>query len=237
MGFIIYNGRSSEDFHVLVQHPPVYEFPARDYTLTHVPGRNGDIITDNEGWKNVKRTYDVAIDARQYGYTTTMGEFVSWLSSGKGYSRLEDSYEPDYYRLATFYDAGSISNILRQAGIVDLQFDCKPQRYLKIGETPVAFSTNGKITNLTAFNANPTIVVHGSGRGVIYIGPEHIITINTITDGMVIDGMIQDVYKGTTNLNNSVSFTKFPVLGTGETNITFSGGITSIEIIPNWWTL
>ena len=65
------------------------------------------------------------------------------------------------------------------------------------------------------------------------------ISINNITDGMVIDSEIQDVYKGTINCNSSVSFDEFPKLVAGDRGnyITFNGGISYIEIIPRWWTL
>ena len=63
MGIIIFNGVSSEDLHILVQHPPEYGFPEKDSESTHVPGRNGDIVVDSGTWQNVDRTYDLAIDA------------------------------------------------------------------------------------------------------------------------------------------------------------------------------
>ena len=41
MGVIIYNGVSSEEFAIQVEHPPGYETPEKDYEVTHIPGRNG----------------------------------------------------------------------------------------------------------------------------------------------------------------------------------------------------
>ena len=62
MGIIMFNGISSMDLHTLVQHPPEYAFPEKDCEVTHVPGRNGDIVTDTGTWKNVNRTYKLGID-------------------------------------------------------------------------------------------------------------------------------------------------------------------------------
>ena len=54
---------------------------------------------------------------------------------------------------------------------------------------------------------------------------------------MTIDSEFQDVYHGTTNCNQNVSINEFPKIVSGNNYISFSGGITSLEIIPRWWTL
>ena len=36
MGVIIYNGVSSEEFAIQVEHPPGYETPEKDYEITHI---------------------------------------------------------------------------------------------------------------------------------------------------------------------------------------------------------
>lgn len=248
MGIVIYNGVSSMDLHTLVQHPPEYAFPEKDCEATHVPGRNGDIIIDTGTWQNVDRTYDMAIDTRQISYTEVAANLVQWLHSSSTYTKLEDSYEPDYYRMAIYKNSGSISNLFRKAGMLEVTFNCKPQRYLKSGDEATTFTQNGSIDtslpngsyyrNPTGFSAKPRIIVHGSGSGAIQIG-NYNLKINTIVDGMIIDSDIQDVYLGNTNYNQNVSFNEFPILlpGNRDNQITFSGDIGSIEIIPRWWTL
>jgi phage-related protein len=40
------------------------------------------------------------------------------------------------------------------------------------------------------------------------------------------------------NRNSTITLNNgFPKLVPGENNISFSGGITSVEVIPKWWTL
>ena len=236
MGIIIFNGVSSMDLHTLVQHPPEYAFPEKDCEATHVPGRNGDIIVDTGSWKNVDRTYNLAIDARKISYTEVASKLVQWLHSSNGYARLEDSYEPDFYRMAIYKDQGTISNIYNKAGTIDVTFNCKPQRYFKSGEEPDTINHGMEYRNPTDFASRPKIIVHGSGSGNIYIGNYHA-GVNSIIDGMTIDSEIQDVYYGTTNCNQNVSIDEFPKIVSGNNYISFSGGITSLEIIPRWWTL
>ena len=90
--------------------------------------------------------------------------------------------------------------------------------------------------NPTDFPAKPLIKIHGSGSGVVGIGT-YTVTINDIIDGMIVDSEQQDTYKDQMNCNSKVSITEYPKLVSGNNAISISGGVTSIEIIPRWWTL
>ena len=236
MGIVVFNGISSQDLHIQVQTEPSYDFPEKDYEVTHVPGRNGDIVIDQGSWQNVSRKYNLAMDAGKISYTEVASKLVQWLHSASGYARLEDSYEPDFYRMAMYKDSGSISNIFNKAGQIDVEFTCKPQRYFKSGEAADIFVASSEYRNPTDFTAKPLIKIHGSGSGVVGIG-EYTVTINDIIDGMIVDSEQQDTYKDQMNCNSKVSITEYPKLVSGNNAISISGGVTSIEIIPRWWTL
>ena len=236
MGIVIFNGISSQDLHIQVQTEPDYDFPEKDYEVTHVPGRNGDIVIDQGSWQNVSRKYNLAMDAVKISYTEVASKLVQWLHSASGYARLEDSYEPDFYRMAMYKDSGSISNIYNKAGQIEVEFTCKPQRYFKSGEVADIFTTSTEYRNPTDFPAKPLIKIHGSGSGTVGIGT-YTVTINDILDGMIVDSEQQDTYKDKTNCNSRVSIAEYPKLVSGNNAISFSGGVTSIEIIPRWWTL
>lgn len=236
MGIVMFNGTSSQDLHALVQTAPEYEFPEKDYSVTHVEGRNGDIVIDTGSWQNVPRTYNLAIDTRKISYAEVASKLVQWLHSASGYARLEDSYEPDFYRMAMYKDSGSISNIYSKAGQIEISFDCKPQRYLKNGEVSDLFTSNTEYRNPTDFPSKPKIVIHGSGSGTVKIG-EYEITIFNILDGMTVDCEIQDTYKNDINCNSRVSIAEYPKIIAGNNMISMSGGVTSIEITPRWWML
>lgn len=236
MGIVVFNGISSQDLHIQVQTEPDYDFPEKDYEVTHVPGRNGDIVIDQGSWQNVSRKYNLAMDAGKISYPEVASKLVQWLHSASGYARLEDSYEPDFYRMAMYKDSGSISNIYNKAGQIEVEFTCKPQRYFKSGEVADIFTTSTEYRNPTDFPAKPLIKIHGSGSGTVVIGA-YTVTINDILDGMIVDSEQQDTYKEQTNCNSKVSIPEYPKLVSGNNEISISGGVTSIEIIPRWWTL
>lgn len=218
---------------VLIENAPETNRPARKVDRYEVPGRNGDIVVAQDAWENVPRTYDLVAYGGDYNQMTSA--LMEWLYAPSGYQRLEDSFDALVYRLAYVSEATDIENLVNENGRCTVSFECDPRRFLKTGESAVTLSETGKITNPTRFTAKPIITVSGSGNGTIECGG-NTITIAGIYDGMTIDCEQMDAYAGTTNLNNLVSGS-FPVIPGGEQTITITGGITSISVVPNWWTL
>ena len=242
MGVIIFNNIPSTNYGIFVEKPPVYAFPERDYDVVHVPGRNGDIVVDNGSYKNVARTYELSVGEAESDFTKLASGVSEWLHSVSGYARLEDTYEPDYYRMA-YYSAGAeMENLFHQAGKLSVEFTCKPARFLKIGERPVTFTAAGSLYNPTFQKSFPLIEIVASGAGTIKMGSQTI-AIDGLSSSttMIIDSELQDVYEkdSALNLNSKVSFTdgRFPTLSSGLTDISFTGSITSVEVTPRWWIL
>lgn len=244
MGVIIFNGKSSRDYDIVVEAQPDHAWPEKDYDIVHVPGRNGDLLFDNGSYKNVARSYEVALGRRDGNFYEMVDKILAWLHSASGYARLEDSYEPEYFRLAAYREGQSLTNILGQAGRATITFDCKPQRFLKAGEKPRIYTTTGKIIyNPTLFDALPLIklTMTANTAGAVVINNKRIdIAASTyVNNTLCIDSELQDAYSGTDNKNSIITLTNgsFPVLSRGDNEIAFSGGVTQVEVIPKWWTL
>ena len=234
MGVIIFNNKSSADCRIQVAHPPGYAYPERDYTITHIPGRNGDIIQDNGCYKNVERTYEVSFDVPNEDFATYANAVSAWLHSTTGYARLEDSYEPNYYRMATYQESNIFENLYNQAGTATIVFECKPQRFLKTGDNTIAIQNSLTIMNPTGFEAYPLFKVTGTS-GILTVNGNSI-TFSSIDDFVMLDCELQDAYKETTNKNSTVSGT-FPVLKPGSNTISWTGDISSVTMKPRWWTI
>ena len=234
MGVIIFNNKSSTDCRIQVAHPPGYAYPERDYTITHIPGRNGDIIQDNGCYKNVERTYEVSFDAPNEDFATYANAVSAWLHSTTGYARLEDSYEPNYYRMATYQESNIFESIYNQAGTATIVFECKPQRFLKTGDNNITIQNSLTIMNPTGFEAYPLFKVTGTS-GVLTVNGNSI-TFSSIDGFVMLDCELQDAYKENINKNSTISGT-FPVLKTGSNTIRWTGGISSVTMKPRWWTI
>lgn len=265
MGVIIFNGKSSDEIGIKVEKFPNYDIPEKDYDIIHVPGRNGDIVIDTGSYKNITRKYQISVATYGNEFYKTINSVAEWLHSSPGYAILEDSYEPDYYRIAFYKETNSIENIFDEAGRATITFECKPQRFLKDGDTPIVFTKNGSIINDTAFISFPIINVTVSNEtdSIINVGnytinipadktelmvtsdsdsitddSNHEIALSNVSD-ITINSELQDAYSGTINKNSSIILDggEFPKLNPGENLISFSGGVQRLEVIPKWWTI
>ena len=243
MGVIIFNDISCEDYGIVVEHYPEYQTPDHDYDVIHVPGRNGDIAIDQGSFQNVDRVYQIAVGSYERKYTEQVNAIAEWLHSPVGYAKLEDSYEPEYYRMAICTDGFEAENMSHKLARTTITFNCKPQRWLKVGS--IAVENPMLMKNPTKFPASPIIMVYGSGILTFQNDLNDEIYTLTITDnstGIVINCEVQDVYSAldmSVNCNNKVSLNGkgFPKLLSGDTSISATGDISKVEVIPKWWTV
>lgn len=236
---LCFAGQRSADFGLVVTGSGTYNAPERDMEAVAVEGRSGDLILDKGRYKNIPVSYPVSI-CRDFPEKAHAAR--SWLLSKPGYRRLEDDYNPDYFRMGMFQGPLDFSvKFLGRAAEATLTFNCKPQRYLKSGEHPFTLQAAGRLWNPTGFPALPRIAVYGSGAGELTVGGS-IVKILAMTDHLILDSESQNAFRVTAagtqeSRNGDIYAPVFPVLTEGEIPVSWSGGITHIEIIPRWWTI
>lgn len=230
---IWFNYRSSDDFNVIVEHYPDVVIPSRKSEKVSVPGRNGDLLIQQDAFENVHQRYDIYVSAEEIRLPTITHKIAEWLCV-KGYRRLEDSYWKDTFRLASFTGGVEIANILNRFGKATIDFDCKPQRFFKNGDQFINLTNAQILHNPSTFVAKPLIVVQGSGAGTITDG-SNVLTLSNCNN-ITIDCDAKQIYQGLINLNRYGSGA-FPELQPGDTRIIWSGGITGIKLKPRWWTI
>lgn len=162
-GKIIFNGTSSQDFGLVVEKVPSSVHASRRGNIISIPGRNGVIMREDGSFDTYTQVYDVWFaESEEYGSRSAYDmarDIAVWLLSASGFCRLEDDFEPEYYRLARYSGALDVDMHLLQCGKAKLTFDIQPQRYLKSGETPITFTGSATtiITNPTQFEARPLL--------------------------------------------------------------------------------
>lgn len=235
-GSIVWGGKSSQDLGVVIEKAPKISRPARKFTTYSIPGRSGDIVEPQDAWENYTQTYSIWAGGKEYGSAhISMSSISSWLLSPKGYQRLEDNFEPDIFREAYFVGPIEAEDILAQVGKCDIQFNCKPQRYLKIGEKTKTCTSGDVIFNPTQFEAKPLIKVYGSGSGTLTLNGS-VLTITGMTDYLYIDCETMDVYRQTSENKNSLVSGTFPTIAPETNTITYTN-LTSVEITPRYYTI
>lgn len=235
-----FGDKATADFHMYVEKFPAQTGAQRKSTTVSVPGRNGDLHFLENAFANYTQSYACYFHGR-LPMPEQAHAVKAWLLGNGSYRRLEDVYDPKHFRLASFLGPLDIENALNKYGRCAVHFDCAPQAFLKSGEHTVEFSTAGTLYNPTAFTALPLITVYGDAAGAVTIG-SHTVTINTITDPIILDCDTQNAYSqpgegAAENRNGDIRAVPFPALAPGDNVISFSGGITKLEIIPRWWEL
>lgn len=162
---LIFGGVDSSLYGIYITGEAVYNAPKRAVEMVSVPGRNGAVAIDQGYWENITVTYPAGTFAGdQADFADAVSAFRNALASQIGYQRLEDTYHPDEYRMAMFVDGVEVAPVNRsEAGQFNISFTCKPQRWLKSGETAVTVSDGDTITNPTLYGASPLLAVDGTG--------------------------------------------------------------------------
>lgn len=243
-----FNGTNSLNMGIKVERFPTIIHARRKYERISVPGRNGDLLFPEEAFENYTQPYEVYA-----GDPDEWIDIVSWLMPYKssvtvddyinltvnGYYQLTDTYEPDVIRLANYMEESDIANAWNKKGRTTLYFDCRPERFTSDAFTVVTkTSSGGYLTNNTQQNAKPFLKVYGSGAGALVVNG-YVINISDMADYLNIDCESQNCFRLLAeNRNSLITLTNgFPVLSSGRNYITWSGGVTSVDIYPRWWNL
>lgn len=161
---LIFDGEDSRDYGVYITGEAVYNAPERDVEMIAIPGRNGAYALDNGRFENIEVIYPAGIFAdNETDFAEAISDFRNFLCSKKGYCRLEDEYNPDEYRMAIYKSGLEVSPAQMKAGEFEIIFECKPQRWLKSGETAITVSSSDTITNPTLFESSPLLEIEGYG--------------------------------------------------------------------------
>ena len=217
-----------------LQNPIVFSEAVPNIESKTIPGRNGALIFDNGSYKNrsgVASCFCLQEDVD--GAISSAGRF---LMCGRGYRRLETSDDPNHYWIARVKNSPQIEMRLRVLAPFEIEFDCKPQRFVKSGENAVLFAANGSISNQYGQVALPLITIYGNGNGTLTIG-SCVVDVKNLDGALYLDSDTQNAYNDNGNQNMNINATVFPTLPDGETQIAFSGGIERVEIVPRWWEL
>lgn len=139
---LVFNGVDlGKECDMFVLGKGVFGAPSRDVTQIHIPGRNGDILIDNVGWNNVDVTYPSCCILSNF--RENIAKLREYLLANPGYHELIDPYNPDEVRYAEFrgpFTPEAFTPKGNNAGMFDLTFNCKPQRFLRESIVPRNYS-------------------------------------------------------------------------------------------------
>lgn len=246
--FLIFDDKNTMDFGVYLYSSSTLNASRRDAEGEVVVGKNGEIIRDNGRLENVPLTYTGLI---REDMVSNLRGLKGFMLSRVGYCRLQDSFNPEEYRLAKFEEGFEVTHDRTfNMAKFDMVFNCRPERWLLEGEQDVSISSsNTVLLNPTYFDAKPFFTVTGNGTITVSNDEATYTMVLAGTSGQYfIDCEYMDCYGVSNgeyvNLNNKITlsdtlgdYPHFPVLAGDKESTIRATGFTSVSMRPRWWTV
>lgn len=223
---LIFGGINSSDYGIYISGEGVFNAPKRDVETISIPGRNGVFLLDHNRFDNIIVTYPAHCKTDNLEeFRALLRDYRNALLSLSGYQRLTDTLNGDEFRMGAFIDSFDAEPIgYSTAATFDLKFNCKPQRFLKIGDLPVSVASGDVLTNPTLFDAHPLIKFNSNGNdGTINLGNEQIKVLNSYIGNIPLDLSAS---------NNEVAINNASSFNSGDI-IKFNGASINVEYASN----
>lgn len=213
------------------------ENAVRDVEIVEIPGKNGDIVIDNERYKSVafspkfimwKKSNFMSFEEQQNALTDLM-------TGAYGYSEMTILGNSNYTYMARVVDEVRITLDDEVSAEVEINFSLKPIKYVTSGLDTVNLVNGAILDNIGKVSSNPMIVLTGTGNVTLTLGSRPIVFEN-ITDGVVVDFE----HKTVTNLDKNSSKWEtlytwpLPSIPVGSNKISWDNSSFKISMIPRW---
>lgn len=231
---------SSDNYGMVLTEILTWETPEINVKFEPIPGRNDTLTTWDGRLKNLEFSYFAYINK---DFFAQYSRFRNAILSHIGYQKISDSTDPDHYRFGIVHQSIHGKPSERGAsGTVEIRITCKPQRFLISGEQKISLSAPGSLMNPTAFVSKPLIKVYGTGTGELHAGGRTVRFTKPIDQHVILDCEMLDAYRldgsgAPENKNETIFAPEFPMLSPGTNQISWTGDISKVEIIPRWWTI
>lgn len=244
---LIYQKQASTDFGILIQYPFNLIHPVPDIDPSHVKGRSGDFLQDNNSFQNVTETFNTEINKPFWqNWSDWERSVIDWLTASddgeRQYGSLEFSADPQYCYNAIVKDPPTFTkdalNTNKATGTIS--FYCEPFQYRKDGISFIDLPNSGIVYNPEKWSAIPNwhFVVNGSFSLMINDYPY---TFDNMTGEFWVNGDTGDTYNDKNDLyNDQTHFPNLtaPILYPGKNTISIIADtgttISKAEYEPRW---
>lgn len=221
-----FNGIDSRDMGIIVTSVPEKAKPKRNITTVQIPGRSGALHIDEGTYNSYTQKISCKIKDRHKADLIT-----AWLD---GCGELILSSEPDKYYTAYIVAQWSIKSMLQRFQSFSVTFDVDPFKYsVNAFEDTINISSPITVFGKGSAQAAPMMTITGDGDITILInGREYVL--KNVDEYVTIDSDAQEVFKDSESRNSLYYSMEFPRLDPGSNNISWTGAVSNIEIVPRW---
>ena len=227
MGYVSFRGVSTETLGVWIAKggmPPHMKAKTRA-TEYEIPGRNGAVHVI-DGYS----PFDLPVTLQMLRNDARTRQVINAWADGSGV--LFSSDDPDRVWEATVLRGVEYKRAEYGGKYYDTAkviFRCQPFMRERVPEV-VTLTAAGTLRNKGNVEALPEIVLYGNGDCTLTVGSETI-TLEGVSGSVTIDSVAGYVYSP----SGAVAMKgEFPVLGLGDTAVSFSGGVQQVQITPRW---
>lgn len=226
--YFIFNGVDSRAMGVhVIKYPPIIR-PAERLKYVTIPGRAGD-LTQSEG-ENIFDAYTRAMEvSNARGFS--LDAVRKWL---RGRGTMIIGNEPQYAYQVDLGAQCQYDKIIRGIWGGPLQMRTQPFKTLAAPEGPIAVSASGaSIYNPGDAAAKPLITITGTGDAALTVGGKTLQLFGLQT-GWAVDYDLQWILDANGDPMWNAAAGEFGALPAGESTISWTGGITSLSVLPRW---
>lgn len=217
---LIIDNKSSADFGLCLAETPSIPSPERDVERVSVRGRHGS-LTKKYAYKDI--SFSVSLNLLEDdGIKDKLRYIRAWILNAKKLQLSDDSV---FYRIKES-NIPDIDNELNLLGIFEAKFVADPFQFKE--SKIVSLNSPGKVLYSGTIESEPYIKIYGTGNGSLTFNND-VIHFQDISEYIEIDCENQQAFKGTDPRNDKM-IGEYPVLQIGMNDISWTGGITKIEI-------
>lgn len=243
-----WNGVKCTEYGMHVLRQPSYIRPAERISTITIPGKSGSLtfLEGEDIYDDITMACTCVIDDPYETVNDTkvsrIEKICAWL---RGYGKVKFAEDSDGYYEARVMNQISFEKVV--AGnphrSFSVQFQCKPFKKLDSGNIVQTITTSpSQLINKGNIPSEPILKVYGTAEGNIMCGSSSMI-INSFTDisYIILECEAKKAYCGSRGdatdplklLGTRVTgeWLKIPA---GNSYLSFTGGITKIEVTPRW---
>ena len=217
---LIIDNKSSADFGLCLAETPSIPSPERDVERVSVRGRHGS-LTKKYAYKDI--SFSVSLNLLEDdGIKDKLRYIRAWILNAK---KLQLSDDTVFYRIKES-NIPDIENELNLLGKFEANFVADPFQFTE--SEIVTLNSFGKVLYSGTIESEPYIKIYGNWNGSLTFNND-VIHFQEISEYIEIDCENQQAFKGTDPRNDKM-IGIYPALQIGENDISWTGGITKIEI-------
>lgn len=238
MASIIFNNKDSfKELGLKIENIADLPSANANYEIIEVPGRDGTLNIFNR-YLDGEIPFNFVFKANEKAFIEKKIKISQWLNSKNNI--LIYTHAPGIYFKVNKVNISEFKTTSKIVRRFTAKFTIHPRIYLLEGSEIVKITSatslyNGKATE----ESNPYIKIYGNGDINLYINNQTLV-LKGVESYIEVDSELVNCYKTVNGVmvnQNDKIYSSFPVLQVGENNISWTGAVTKIELIPRWCCL